>query len=353
MNERDNTQAKTELPTRKRLRDLRKEGQVARSPDVAATVAVICGVAFLTVNGAELMQRLTRVLNGAVTTNFAALDNEQLLQWLRASSVELVWATMPMVVILVAVSALVGFLQVGPVFSTKQVQPQLSRVNPINGFKRVFSLHMLIELTKLVVKTAVLTAVVWLVVRNALPDLMQSHWLQTSGILPLTLRFLALLCWWAIVTFIALAAFDLWFQNWNFRRRNRMSVVEVRREHKETEGDPYVRSRRRQLHREVAEAAMLDSVRQASVVVVNPTHIAVALYYQAGETDLPVVVAKGEGELARAIRRVAEEEGIPIMHNVDLARRLRSGAPLNQYIPEDLIEPVAAVLRWARDMQRP
>jgi type III secretion protein U len=127
----------------------------------------------------------------------------------------------------------------------------------------------------------------------------------------------------------------------------------VRREHKESEGDPHIRSRRRHLHREVADVAMLESVRKANVIVVNPTHIAVALYYEAGETDLPLVVAKGEGEMARSIRRIAEEEGIPIMHNVDLARRLRSGAPLNQYIPEELIEPVAAVLRWARDIHRP
>jgi type III secretion protein U len=131
-----------------------------------------------------------------------------------------------------------------------------------------------------------------------------------------------------------------------------MSIEEVRREHKETEGDPHIRVRRRQLHREAGEAGMLTGVRKASVVVVNPTHIAVALYYQAGETDLPVVVAKGEGELARAIRRIAEEEGIPIVHDVDLARRLRADAPVDQYIPEELIEPVAAVLRWARDLKQ-
>ncbi len=98
---------------------------------------------------------------------------------------------------------------------------------------------------------------------------------------------------------------------------------------------------------------MLENVRKANVVVVNPTHIAVALYYQPGETDLPIVVAKGEGDLARQIRRIAEEEGIPVVHNVDLARQLRAEAPVDQYIPEQLIEPVAAVLRWARNLQQP
>lgn len=353
MNERDSTQAKTEPPTRKRLRDLRQRGQVARSPDVAATAAVICGVAYLTIAGGDLVLRLMRMLDSAVAADFAALDNDRLLDWLRASSLEAIWAALPILATLTAVTAITGFLQVGPVFAISQVQPQLSRINPVAGFQRIFSLQSAVELVKLLLKTAILTGVVWLVTRHSLPDLLQSHWLPTSGILPLTVHFLATLCWWAVAVFIALAAFDLWFQNWNFQRRNRMSILDVRREHKETEGDPYIRSRRRNLHREMADAAMLDSVRQASVVVVNPTHIAVALHYQPGETDLPIVVAKGEGEMARSIRRIAEEEGIPIMHNVDLARRLRSGAPLNQYIPEDLIEPVAAVLRWARDMQRP
>lgn len=353
MNERDSTQAKTEPPTRKRLQDLRKRGQVAKSPDLASTAAIVCGIVFFAIGGAHLLQRMTSLIDRAVSADFRTLEKSRLLEWLREMSMELIWASLPLLAVLMVVIALVGYLQIGPVFSMQQVQPQLSRINPVQGIKRIFSLQSVIELIKLLVKAALLTAVVWVVIRSSLPDLMQSHWLPTGGILPLSLHFFWILCWSAIVIFIALAAFDLWFQHWNFRRRNRMSIMEVRREHKESEGDPHIRSRRRGLHREVSEAAMLDSVRKANVVVVNPTHIAVALYYESGETDLPVVVAKGEGEMARSIRRIAEEEGIPIMHNVDLARRLRSGAPLNQYIPEELIEPVAAVLRWARDIQRP
>ena len=239
------------------------------------------------------------------------------------------------------------------VFVAEQIKPQVSRIDPMMGMKRIFSMRTLVELIKLIVKATALGAVVWIAAWHALPTLLQSHWLPAAGILPLATRMLEILGWCALVSFIALAAFDLWYQKWEFLRQNRMSIDEVRREHKETEGDPHVRNRRRQLHREANEASMLAGVRKASVVVVNPTHIAVALYYEMGETDLPVVVAKGEGELARAIRKVADEEGIPIVHNVDLARRLRSEAPVDQYIPEELIEPVAAVLRWARDLQRP
>lgn len=354
MSERESSQAKTEPPTQKRLKDLRKRGQVVKSPDVSATVAVITAVVFLTIAGAALIERLRAVLDASTGLDFRTLDSPQVLgQWVGRLMLEAVWATLPMVIVLVTAGVLAGCLQVGPVFATEQIKPQLSRINPVEGCKRLFSLHSVFELLKLAVKTAALLSIIWISVRSALPELLRSHWLADGAVLQLALYLLKMLCWSAVVCFIAIAAFDLWFQNWDFRRRNRMSIEEVRREHKETDGDPHVRNRRRQLHREVGEASMLSNVRKASVVVVNPTHIAVALYYRPGETQLPVVVAKGEGELARAIRRIAEEEGVPVLHNVDLARQLRTEAPVDQYIPEQLIEPVAAVLRWARNLQRP
>jgi type III secretion protein U len=354
MRERQTSEAKTEPPTQKRLRDLRRKGQVAKSSDVPATAALIGGVCFLLLAGGHMIGRLNRILERAAGADFRALgDTQVLVQWTAEMLLEIVWLTVPIVLVLTVIGTLAGFLQVGPVFAGEQVKPQLSRVDPIAGAKRLFSMRTLVELGKLLLKATALAAVVWFTTRHALPTLLQSHWLPLSGLMPLALWLLQILCWCAVACFIAITAFDLWFQKWEFLRRNRMSVQEVRREHKETEGDPHLRRRRRQLHREAAEAGMLLDVRKASVVIVNPTHIAVALYYQDGETDLPVVVAKGEGELARAIRRVAEEEGIPIVHDVDLARRLRADAAIDQYIPEELIEPVAAVLRWARDLGRP
>lgn len=354
MSERETSQAKTEPPTTKRLRDLRRKGQVAKSPDVGATAGIIAGLGALLVAGEQLIDRLNGLLERSATADFKTFNDTQVLvQWSADMLIEMAWMTLPIVLIAIVVGVLAGYLQVGPVFSTEQIKPQVSRINPIMGVKRLFSMRTLVELIKLMLKATVLGAVVWVTAWHALPSLLQSHWLSVAGILPLATRMLEILGWCAIASFIAIAAFDLWFQKWEYLRQNRMSIDEVRREHKETEGDPHVRNRRRQLHREANEASMLSGVRKASVVVVNPTHIAVALYYEMGETDLPVVVAKGEGELARAIRKVAEEEGIPIVHNVDLARRLRSDAPVDQYIPEELIEPVAAVLRWARDLQRP
>lgn len=352
MSNRDSSQSKTEPPTQKRLRDLRKKGQVARSPDVSATVAVVAGVIFFAVGGSYLLDRLKGILDQAARADFNSLSEPQvLLQWTQDVLTTAAWLVLPFVAILVAVTALAGFLQVGSVFSLEQIKPQLSRLNPVEGIRRLFSLRNLVELLKLIVKSVVLAVVVALLVRHFLPTLLRSHWLQVGSIMPLALRFFEVLAWSALACFIAIAAFDVWFQNWDYRRRNRMSIEEVRREYKEMEGDPHIRGRRRQLHREVNTSNMLQNVRKAKVVVVNPTHVAVALYYEPGETELPVVVAKGEGDLAQQIRRIAEEEGIPILRNVDLARRLQASAPVDQYIPDELIEPVAAVLRWVRQIR--
>lgn len=351
MSNRESSQTRTEPPTRHRLKELRKRGNVARSADVGATVAIVASLALLMLGGARLLERLSGVLQRAVTADFnTLLQPASLLEWLRAMLLEVVWITLPLVLVLIVAGALAGFIQVGPVFAAEQVRPQLSRLDPVAGFRRMFSRRSLVELVKFLLKAALLGAVIWHAAASALPALLKSHWLPLAGLGSLARELLAVLGGWAVTCFSVIAAFDLWFQRFDFQRRNRMSIDEVRREHKETQGDPHIRGRRRQLHREITEAALLESVRRASVVVVNPTHIAVALYYEAGATDLPLVLAKGEGYLAQAIRRVAEQEGIPVMRDVDLARRLRSEAAVDQYIPEDLLEPVAAVLRWARDL---
>lgn len=148
-----------------------------------------------------------------------------------------------------------------------------------------------------------------------------------------------------------LALFDVWFQRWNYLRHNRMSKDEVRREHKETEGDPHMRAKRRQLQHESSMQHMMDNVRKANVVIAHSTDIAVALYYNKDETKLPVVLAKGEGSIARSIRDIADEQRIPILRDAILARQLQEEAHINQYVPDNLLEPIASAMRWVRDLR--
>jgi type III secretion protein U len=226
--------------------------------------------------------------------------------------------------------------------------PKLSRVSPMTGLKRIFSMRTLVELIKVTVKFIALSAAVYLLCRALMPVLFTARYLPNNGILPLATQTVVRLAWTAVGVYAVFAAFDLWYQRMDYRKRHRMSKDEVRREQKEMEGDPHLRGLRKQMQQEISMQQMLENVRTASVVIVNPTHIAVALFYEQDLTDLPVVVAKGEGEVARAIREAAEEAGVPVLRDVQLARRLNEKAPIDQFIPSDLIEPVAAVLRWVK-----
>lgn len=343
------SQNKTEQPTPKRLRDARRDGDVPRSADFTGFAGTATGVVALVIMGSWMFERIKRFVTLTTTADFRTLQNANvMIGWTRLLFHELALISIPVVCVVAVVTLLAGGLQVGAVFAPKAITPKLSRVSPLTGLKRIFSMRTLIELVKVSVKFCALGGAVWLLCSHLMPVLFTAQYLPDSGILPLATQMVGRLAWTAVGVYAVFAAFDLWYQRMEYRRRHRMSKDEVRREHKEMEGDPHVRAMRRQLQHELSLQQMLENVRTASVVIVNPTHIAVALFYEQALTDLPVVVAKGEGEIARAIREAAEEAGVPILRDVQLARRLNESAPVDQFIPSDFIEPVAAVLRWVK-----
>jgi len=344
------SQSKTEQPTNKKLRDARKQGDIWHSKDLGATASIVLALALFALGGMRLVERLGAMLTRTASASFNTLnDTATLLAWTRELLTEAAWICGAVALLMAAVAALFGWLQAGAVFALEPVKPQLSRLDPIEGAKRLFSLRNLVELVKLVVICIALAAVLWLVARASLPALVRAQWLPVGGLLPLAGKIIGQMAWMVTVAFIAMSVFDVWFQRMDYLKRHKMTKDEVRRESREMEGSPEMRGLRRRLHQEVGMGNMLENVRKANVVVVNPTHIAVALYYEAGVTDLPLVVAKGEGHIAQAIRDIAQEEGIPIMRNVKLARGLNDAVQLNTHIPDEFLEPVAEVLRWVRD----
>lgn len=344
------SQSKTEQPTNKKLRDARKQGDIWHSKDLGATASIVLALALFALAGMRLVERLGAMLTRTAGASFNTLnDTATLLAWTRELLTEAAWICGAVALLMAAVAALFGWLQAGAVFALEPVKPQLSRLNPIEGAKRLFSLRNLVELVKLVVVCIALAAVLWLVARASLPALVRAQWLPVGGLLPLAGKIIGQMAWMVTVAFIAMSVFDVWFQRMDYLKRHKMTKDEVRRESREMEGSPEMRGLRRRLHQEVGMGNMLENVRKANVVVVNPTHIAVALYYEAGVTDLPLVVAKGEGHIAQAIRDIAQEEGIPITRNVKLARGLNDAVQLNTHIPDEFLEPVAEVLRWVRD----
>lgn len=342
-------QDKTEQPTSKRLRDARKQGDVWQSHDFTTTVAIIV-FSMLAIAGAK--PALAWLAQGLGEMVMASTQKEvNPLQRLRAALWDLgLWSVIA-AAISVLVSAVVSALQVGGVMSFERLSPDMNRLNPIEGLKRIFAWRTVVELIRLLIKLLALGLVLWVLARSQLPLLAQAQHVPLAGWLVVggkQFEAMLLLC---SVVFGVVALFDLFYQRWDYMRRKRMSKEEVKREHKDREGDPMLRGRRKQMHQEINFNNMLHQVRKASVVVVNPTHVAVALHYDPDETPIPLVVAKGEGEVARAIRQAAEEAGVPIYRDVSLARTLNGGTPINEYIPDDLIEAVAQVLRWVERMK--
>jgi type III secretion protein U len=259
--------------------------------------------------------------------------------------------TVPLLLAAAAIGVLTEFLQVGGMFVPKRVVPDTGRLNPAEGLKRMFSQENLVEVLKSVFKTAALTVIFVLVLLRLLPEVLRlpmggpadtavAHWhaLQWIGI-------------WTVCVFFFLAVLDVSYQRYAFTKKLRMSRRDIRQELRDSEGDPHVKGRRRQLHQEWAQYNMLAAVRKSSAVVVNPEHIAVAILYDPQTTTLPIVSAKGEDYEAQMIREAAAEAGVPIMRNVELARALHASIEVDDCISPDFYQAIAELLRWAESVR--
>jgi len=347
----------TEKPTPKRLKDARKEGNVAKSRELSGTVTLLCWLvaawlAVPLVRGQlqELFQRFIDSIGTAAEVGPRGLQSIYELGWQAFKTLLVV--SVPLLVAVSLVGLLMEFLQVGGLFALKRVQPKVDALNPAEGLKRMFSQNNLVEVVKSVFKTAALVAVFVLVLMRVLGEIMRlplgapgdvgaAHWhaLMWMGI-------------WTICVFALLSVLDSLYQHYAFIKKLRMSRRDIRQELRDTEGDALVKGRRRQLHQEWAQQNMLEAVRKASAVVVNPEHIAVAILYEPGTTELPVVCAKGEDYEAQLIRETAEQAGVPIMRNVELARGLHEKVGLDEYISAEFFRAVAELLRWAETIRR-
>jgi type III secretion protein U len=341
---------RTEQPTPKRLRDARKEGQVHRSKELTSTALLLLALFALYALAGPFAREVV-VLTDSIFSRSAEPFDAIWPKLLQQSAWLIFLASTIALALPAAIAAVVEFLQVGPVLAFKRVKPDLSHVNPAEGLKRIFSMDNLVALTMALVKTVLLVAIAWFVILELLADWTPLPYGQAGDLVAAFWQGAKLIGIWVIVVFFFVSAFDAWYQRFSFIKQLRMSRRDIRQEVKENEGDPLIKSKRRELHQEWARQNQLFSVRQASVVVTNPTHVAVALLYEPGTTELPVVTAKGEDFDAEEIKRVAREAGVPIMENVDLARGLAEQVEVHGYVPEQFFQAVAEVLRWAESVR--
>lgn len=339
---------KTEQPTAKKLRDARKKGQVAKSQDL--TTAILMAATFTTIGVSwdwTLRQLKELIL---LPASFYTLPFDQAFQQV-AYGVFMKTLLISLPVVLVGfVAGLAGsYLQVGPLLSFEPLKPELKKLNPFEKAKQIFSVKNGIEFLKSSFKVVVIGLVVTHLIRSTAGGLTRIPYGGEAALLACLSPIMKAMAINVCLAYIAVAVFDYAVQKYQHIKQLKMSKDEVKREYKESEGDPQIKSKRRQLHQELLASGQVQRTRKATVVVTNPTHLAVAIYYNEADNVLPTVLAKGEDHVAKRMIAAAREEGIPVMQNIPLARALYAAVPIDRYIPRDLIEPMAEVLRWVKE----
>jgi type III secretion protein U len=341
---------KSEKPTRHKLVEARRKGQAPKSPDVGAAAALLSGVLCLAIGASFSLERLSALLGAAVDVGSASSDTDALLSRAFDIALEGLWVTLPIVLMALLAGLISSFGQVGIKFSLEPVVPDLEKVNPASGLKRMFSLRTVLQLLMSVAKAVVLSAVVYFVMLDLIQLLVGAFTQTALGAAAVGWSTVLKLLLAALVVFLIVAPADFVNERWLFTRDQRMSKQDIKREYKDLQGDPQIKGRRLNLAREAAREIPRKRISEATVVVTNPTHYAVALRYVPGETPLPVIIAKGADEDAAEIRRIAAANNVPLVGNPPLARALYR-VPLDDQIPEELFGAVAAVVRWVSSLE--
>lgn len=340
---------KTEQPTSKRLRDSRQKGDVAYSKDFTQTFLILAIFGYLLANAGhmvEVMGQMILLPSTLLTLGFNEAANTLLQELLTQAA----WLTLPIIGIVLGAGIFADALQVGVLFAFEKLKPSAKKLNVLDNFKNIFSKKNLMEFMKSLVKIAFLSALLTLLIRDALPIMTSIPQAGLAGLGQVVGALLKTMLIHIGLAYGAIALADFAWQRYQYRKGLMMSKDEIKQEYKEMEGDPHIKHQRKHLHQEMMQHGAVESSRKATVVVTNPTHLAVALRYDAEETPLPVVLAMGEGALAERMMQAAREAGVPVMQNIPLARALTEHTEAGQYIPSELVEPVAELLRLLQQM---
>ncbi|HWP98599.1 MAG TPA: flagellar biosynthesis protein FlhB [Syntrophomonadaceae bacterium] len=341
------TGEKTEQATPRRREEARKKGQVFKSTDLNSAVILLTGSATLFFTFPYMAGQI-KAFTALYLLHRGAANFDGSYAYYMFMEVMLLLARVCFPVLLATfVSALlVSFLQVGVVFSGEAMAPKLERINPIEGFKRIFSKRALMELTKSLIKVAVTGYVVYTVLRNNYAVF--PHFVDMElGATLMTLRDLVFEIAMKVgIVFVIIGVIDYLYQWYEYDNSLKMSKFEIKQEYKQTEGDPAIKSRQRQIQRDMAMRRMMSEVPRADVVITNPTHFAIALKYEAEKMQAPIVVAKGQDYVALRIKEIAAEHRIATVENPVLARTLFNSTKIGDVVPEDLYQAIAEILAF-------
>lgn len=344
--------SKTEKATAKKRRDQRKEGNVFQSKEVEMVISLFGSFYVLQLLFPSIYESARSFMIQFIALAGEVTDTSigQVAILGRSFLVTAAKTTMPLLLICMALGILGTGIQTKFLFSSKNLKPKLSRLNPIQGIKKLFSLKNIIELLKSIVKVAVLLAVVYNLILDTMVQAVRTMDMDLSNSAVFMLRQVMSLIFRITLVFVFIAGLDFLYQWWDYERNIKMTKQEVKEEFKQTEGNPEIKGRIRRIQNERARSRMMQAVPSADVVIRNPTHYAVALKYDAQRYAAPVVLAKGQNELALRIVKVAEEHGILVVEDPPLARGLYASTEVAGEIPQEYYNAVAELLVYVYKM---
>ncbi|WP_288107143.1 flagellar biosynthesis protein FlhB [Limnobacter sp.] len=337
-----------ELPaSEQKIRKAREEGNVPRSRELGGGLVLLSGIALLYVMGSELVSQSEKLLRFGLTVDRAqAFDTKHMgIKWVAMLQDSLL-ILLPLFLIVVVAAIGANVALGGFNWSTKPLEPKFSKLNPITGLKNIFSINGLAELFKAILKSVALGGVGYLLIKKDMPEFTQLGAMPLDAAMTETARIAMKDALILAAVYMVIVAMDVPYQLWRYYKGLRMNLEELKRESKESEGDPHLKAKVRSLQREAARKRMMASVPTADVVVTNPTHYAVALKYKKDGSGAPQVVAKGMGEVAAKIRELARENKVPLVEAPPLARALYANVELEREIPAALYTAVAKLLAY-------
>ena len=350
----DNDNEKTEEPTARKLDEAKRKGDVPRSQDVTSFASLAGAFSVLIATGALMSRNLVSGL-----LPFIAHPDQIQLQG--GGAVEVGWmavrvALVPLVAVMMGAGiagAAAGFFQQGGfIFTFEKLKPDFNKVSPFAGFKRLFGIDGAVQFLKSTIKILATAAVAWWAIKPHLNQIMTLAAVDPRMMMAVGLDLMKRLAMAVLMLLAAIALVDFIWQRIRFTQRMRMSKEELKEEFRQSEGDPHVKAKQKQKRAESARRRMMQAVPKATVVVMNPTHYAVALRYEQGENEAPECVAKGMDELALRIRAVAEEAGVPIVEDAPLARALYAATEIDEMIPTQHYEAVAKIISFIMNRGR-
>ena len=336
---------KTEEPTAKKRADARKKGQVGRSQEVNSAFVLLVGFFALKLLWDSIYVSIATYTTYVFSNLNQTVDTENILRIFIGIVIILAKTAFPIMIFIMLIGLAVNFFQVGLNFNTESIEFKLDKLNPINGFGRIFSKRSLVELAKSFFKILVIGFFLYRFIHEQILAMPQFMFFDLTTSLALVAEIIFRMAFVVIGVIMIMSFLDYGYQKWQTTQDLKMSKQEVKDEMKQTEGDPQIKGKIRQKQRQMAMARMMKEVPKADVIITNPTHYAVALSYEQGMTA-PTVIAKGQDLVAQRIKEIGREARVPIIENKPLARTLFAVVQVGDSVPQELYQAVAEVLAY-------